>query len=220
MTDGKSTDITAAIGPELPFLRRYARALTGSQTTGDRYAVATLEAILADRTLFEGDLAPRVALFRAFHAIWSSAGAPVAEGGTDALEARAQVHLSGLTRNTREALLLRTIEEMRFDQIAQIMDITQSEAEELITIAMNEMGRTILGDVMIIEDETIIAMDIQSIVQSMGHHVTGLLAPASRPWRSAASSARTWCLPISSWRTIHRASMRSRIFWASLAISR
>ncbi|GGH55428.1 response regulator [Frigidibacter albus] len=174
MTDGKSTDITAAIGPELPFLRRYARALTGSQGTGDRYAVATLEAILADRSMFEGDLPPRVALFRAFHAIWSSAGAPVAEGGTDALEARAQVHLSNLTRNTREALLLRTIEEMRFDQIAQIMDVTQSEAEELVTIAMNEMERTVLGHVMIIEDETIIAMDIQSIVQSMGHRVTGI----------------------------------------------
>ncbi|MBC7137486.1 MAG: response regulator [Defluviimonas sp.] len=174
MTDGKPTDITAAIGPELPYLRRYARALTGSQGTGDRYAVATLEAILADRSMFESGLPPRVALFRAFHAIWSSAGAPVAEGNSDALEARAQVHLSTLTRNTREALLLRTIEEMRFDQIAQIMDVSQPEAEELVAIAMREMERSVLGHVMIIEDETIIAMDIQSIVQSMGHRVTGI----------------------------------------------
>jgi len=63
---------------------------------------------------------------------------------------------------------------MRFDQIAQIMDLSQSEAEELVTIAMTEMERTVLGRVMIIEDETIIAMDIQSIVQSMGHRVTGI----------------------------------------------
>ncbi|WP_126975228.1 response regulator [Frigidibacter oleivorans] len=174
MTEGTSTDISALIGAELPYLRRYARALTGSQGTGDRYAVATLEAILVDRSVFESGLSPRVALFRAFHAIWSSAGSPVAEEGSDTLEARAQVHLSGLTRNTREALLLRTIEEMRFDQIAQIMTISQAEAEELVEIAMREMERSVLGRVMIIEDETIIAMDIQSIVQAMGHEVVGV----------------------------------------------
>lgn len=174
MTVAPNPDISTLIAPELPYLRRYARALTGSQSTGDRYAIATLEAILADRALFASGLEPRVALFRAFHAIWSSAGAPVAEAGSDALEARAQVHLASLTRNTREALLLRTIEEMRFDQIARIMDIAQSEAEELVQIALKEMERSLLGRVMIIEDETIIAMDIQSIVQSMGHRVTGV----------------------------------------------
>ncbi|MEI4471912.1 response regulator [Frigidibacter sp. MR17.24] len=174
MTEGQTADISAMIGPELPYLRRYARALTGSQDTGDRYAVATLEAILVDRSLFETGLEPRVALFRAFHAIWSSAGAPVAEEGSDALEARAQVHLASLTRNTREALLLRTIEEMRFEQVAQIMQVSPGEAEELVTIALREMERSVLGRVMVIEDETIIAMDIQSIVQSMGHEVTGI----------------------------------------------
>jgi CheY-like chemotaxis protein len=167
-------ELAAGIARELPYLRRYARALTGSQSSGDAYAVATLEAILGDREILGSGLEPRVALFRAFHAIWTSVGSPVAEDGADTLEQRAQVHLSGLTRNTREALLLRTIEDMRYDQIAQIMDVSVSEAEELVAIALREMEQSVLGKVMIIEDETIIALDIQSIVQSLGHSVTGV----------------------------------------------
>ncbi len=167
-------DIGGTIGQELPYLRRYARALTGSQHSGDAFAIATLEAILADRSIFKEGMAPRTALFRAFHAIWSSAGAPVAEHGADTLEQRAQVHLRALTRNTREALLLRTIEDMSFEQIGQVMDSSAAEAEELVQIALREMEDSVLGTVMIIEDETIIAMDLQSIVSAMGHRVSGI----------------------------------------------
>jgi DNA-directed RNA polymerase specialized sigma24 family protein len=170
MTKPHSEDLASRIGAQLPYLRRYARALTGSQSTGDTYAAATLEAILQDRSAFETSDA-RVALFRAFHLIWTSSGAPVAEAS---LDTRAQVHLSALTPNTREALLLRTVEEFRFDQIADIMDVPQSEAENLVDIALREMERSVLGRIMIIEDEAIIAMDIQSIVSAMGHGVTGI----------------------------------------------
>jgi len=166
-------DLAQRIGEQLPYLRRYARALTGSQTTGDAYAAATLEAILEDRSVFEGALSPKVALFRAFHLIWSSAGAPIAEAVGDVLERRAQVHLGTLTRNTREALLLRTVEEFSFEEIAEIMQISTAEAEELLTTALNEMEASVLGKIMIIEDEAIIAMDIHSIVTGMGHRVTG-----------------------------------------------
>ncbi|OWJ80753.1 MULTISPECIES: response regulator [Haematobacter] len=166
-------DLAQRIGEQLPYLRRYARALTGSQTTGDAYAAATLEAILEDRSVFEGALSPKVALFRAFHLIWSSAGAPIAEAVGDVLERRAQVHLGTLTRNTREALLLRTVEEFSFEEIAEIMQISPAEAEELLTTALNEMEESVLGKIMIIEDEAIIAMDIHSIVTGMGHRVTG-----------------------------------------------
>lgn len=167
-------DLGATIGRELPYLRRYARALTGSQQTGDAFAAATLEAILADRSLFEAGMAPRIALFRAFHAIWSSAGAPVAEPGADMLERRAQVHLRGLTRNTREALLLHTIEDMSLEQIGQLMGITADEAQELLNVALREMEGSVLGTVLVIEDEPIIAMDLNSIVSALGHRVAGV----------------------------------------------
>ncbi|MCQ0969336.1 response regulator (plasmid) [Paracoccus sp. TK19116] len=167
-------DFAQSIARELPFLRRYARALTGSQTAGDNYAAATLEAILSDRSLMDesGDI--RVGLFRAFHAIWQSSGQPVEEASAGSREEKVQKHLTGLTPNSREALLLRTIEELRYDQIAIVMDVDQSEAEELVQIALQEMGRALRGRVMIIEDETIIAMDLKGIVQAMGHEVTGV----------------------------------------------
>ena len=165
-------DLAQAVARELPFLRRYARALTGNQAVGDNYAAATLEAILGDRSVI-GDDDTRIGLFRAFHAIWQSSGQPV-EDGTSGREAAAQARLRALTPNSREALLLRTIEEMRFDQIGRIMQVSQAEAEELVRIALDEMSRDVAGKVMVIEDETIIAMDLKGIVQSMGHEVTGI----------------------------------------------
>src|SRR5262245_6024169 len=56
----------------LPFLRRYARALTGSQASGDAYVAATLEALIADPTVLEDPRGPRVALYRSFTKIWNS----------------------------------------------------------------------------------------------------------------------------------------------------
>ncbi|PZO67428.1 MAG: response regulator [Paracoccus denitrificans] len=168
-----AAELAQSIGRELPYLRRYARALTGSQHAGDNYAAATLEAILADRSLMQGD-DTRIGLFRTFHAIWQSTGEPVDNEDQTLREAQAQLHLQKLTPNSREALLLRTIEELRYDQIAQVMQVEQAEAEELVQIALNEMGRAIRGRVMVIEDETIIAMDLKGIVQAMGHEVTGI----------------------------------------------
>ncbi|MCC6000658.1 MAG: response regulator [Pararhodobacter sp.] len=167
------------IAADLPYLRRYARALTGSQETGDRYAAATLEAMVNDRSLLARDDDLKIALFAAFHAVWQSSGAPIAQDGISddpgiGLEARAQAHLARLTPNTREALLLRTIEEFAHDEIGRIMQIDASEAQDLIAIAYREMEASIRGKVMVIEDEPLIALDIRNIVNDMGHDVTGI----------------------------------------------
>ena len=47
------------LAPHLPFLRRYARALTGSQAHGDAFVRATLEAIVAKPDEFPRDVDPR-----------------------------------------------------------------------------------------------------------------------------------------------------------------
>jgi DNA-directed RNA polymerase specialized sigma24 family protein len=179
-------DISGAIGANLPYLRRYARALTGNQTTGDNYAAATLEAILTDTAPFEGQTDPKLALFHAFHLVWASAGAPLGEPDSS-LSARAQDHLAKLTPNTREALLLHSIEGFRIEEIAAIMQIEAKEAEELIEIAIREMQASVAGKVMIIEDEAIIAMDIQAIVEEMGHKVTGIARTRTEAVALAAS---------------------------------
>ena len=72
-------DFVTNVAQELPFLRRYARALTGSQQSGDNYAAATLEAMLEDPDLVDRSISTKVALFGAFHAIWTSSGSPVEE---------------------------------------------------------------------------------------------------------------------------------------------
>src|SRR3546814_13790727 len=59
--------------PHLPFLRRYGRALTGSQTHGDAYVRATLEAIVAAPEQFPREIDHRLGLYRTFHDIWGSA---------------------------------------------------------------------------------------------------------------------------------------------------
>ncbi len=167
-------DLAHRIGANLPFLRRYARALTGSRDSGDRYAAATLEAILADPAQYDAALPPKVALFRAFHVIWTSTGAAMEGDEEDRLAGRAQRHLARLTPNTREALLLHTIEELAAEDVARIMGIAASEAQDLIDIAYEEMAQSMAGRVLIIEDEAIIAMDLESIVSDMGHRVTGV----------------------------------------------
>ncbi|MDH2326788.1 response regulator [Cereibacter sp. SYSU M97828] len=173
MPSDATPDLALLIGANLPYLRRYARALTGSQGTGDRFAAATLEAILEDATIFDSVPNEKVALFHAFHLVWASAGAPLGEPDTR-LSAKAQDHMAHLTPNTREALLLHAIEGFTHEEIGAIMQIEGSEAAELIEIAQREMADAVSGKVMIIEDEAIIAMDISAIVSEMGHTITGV----------------------------------------------
>lgn len=166
-------DLSDQIAGELPYLRRYARALTGAQSSGDKYAVATLETILQDRSVFEDEISVRVGLFKCFHAIWVSSGAPTSresEGPT----AKAQEHLASLETNTREALLLSTIEEFSIQEIAKIMDVDTDEVRHLISTAQQDMRNSISGRILIIEDEPVIAADLSAIVEDLGHTVTGI----------------------------------------------
>jgi len=173
MSDASQIDnISDALGQNIPFLRRFSRAMTGSQQSGDTFAAAALEAILADRSVLD-TTDVKTGLFRVLFQIWASAGAPV-DDGESGVKAKAQQRLASLTNNSREALLLHTIEGFSFAQIATIIGIEQAEAEELIAVARREMADSTSGSVMIIEDEAIIAMDIESIVADMGHRITGV----------------------------------------------
>lgn len=188
-SDTSQKHLSLVVADLLPFLRRYARALTGSQKTGDRYAAMTLESLLVDRSIFESASSPKVALFGAFHRIWSSLGEPV-ENDETGLTQKALSHLENLTANTREALLLHTIEDFSVSSVAEIMQTDQAEIEHLLKIALAEMEKSVTGDILVIEDEAIIALHIKQIVSELGHTVTGVarkrteavkLADAKRP---------------------------------------
>ena len=166
-----TVDLSGTVARHLPYLRRYARALTGNQTSGDNYAVAVLEAVVADPALVLAQPDPRLALFAVFHSIWESSGAPVAEADGP-LSGAAQAHLSRLTPNSREALLLSTIEGFSLEEVGTIMGSSADEAAALVATALREMEQSVSGSVLVIEDEALIAMDIMDIVEGMGHRVT------------------------------------------------
>lgn len=165
------------IAPHLPFLRRYGRALTGSQAQGDRYVRATLEAIVAAPDEFPRDVEPRLGLYRTFQAIWSSAnmddGITAGDGGTEG-EAIARARLAKVAPQSRQALLLTAMEGFTSEDTAYLMDIEGSEVDALVRDALAEIEKQTRARVLIIEDEPIIAMDIETIVRDLGHDVTGV----------------------------------------------
>lgn len=179
--------LSVIVADLLPFLRRYARALTGSQERGDKYAAITLQAFLTDRSIFETASSPKVALFASFHQIWINTGVRV-ENTETGLSAQAQRHLAGLTDNTREALLLNTVEDFTVAEVAEIMAIETSKASELLQIAEEEVEKSVSGDILVIEDEAIIALHIKKIVTELGHSVTGVARKQSEAVKLAATN--------------------------------
>jgi DNA-directed RNA polymerase specialized sigma24 family protein len=164
------------LAPHLPFLRRYARALTGSQKHGDAFVRATLEAIVAAPGDFPRDVDPRLGLYRTFHAIWSSANIeddrnPAAN---DDVEGIAQARLARITPMSRQALLLTAMEGFTPEDAGYLIGSSSNEVDSLVAEALAEIERQTRAEVLIIEDEPIIAMDIETIVRDLGHTVTGV----------------------------------------------
>ncbi|KJS25167.1 MAG: Phyllosphere-induced regulator PhyR [Hyphomonadaceae bacterium BRH_c29] len=158
------------LAPHLPFLRRYARALTGNQESGDAYIRASLEALVAspDKMAAEGD--PRVALYRFFHVVWGTTGAQLDEGtGGDVATAR----LQKLAPIQRQAFLLTALEGFSRSEAAHILGVSEGELAELERAAIAEIEAELSTKVLIIEDEPIIAADLESLVEDLGHRVIG-----------------------------------------------
>ena len=167
--------IAQKISPYIPYLRRYARALTGSQHAGDAYVAALLESLLADPSGFRDDLDPRVALYQAFTRLWSSLKVnlqpmPGSGSGRKSVDAKLEV----MTPLPRQAFLLLTVEEFSTAETAQILGVSDKEAADLISQAGREIAEQVATDILIIEDEPIIAMDIEQLVRSLGHSVSGV----------------------------------------------
>ena len=165
------------LAPHLPFLRRYGRALTGSQEHGDKYVRATLEAIVAAPDQFPRDVDPRLGLYRMFQGIWSSANYDELDNdGVDAdgNEGLARARLARMTPLSRQALLLTAMEGFTPEDAAYLIDVEPSEVENLVSEALAEIEKQTRARVLIIEDEPIIAMDIETIVRDLGHEVTGV----------------------------------------------
>ena len=65
-------NLSATIAPHLPFLRRFSRAVSGSQESGDAMVAAMLEAIIADADIFPQASSDRIALYKIFARLFTS----------------------------------------------------------------------------------------------------------------------------------------------------
>jgi CheY-like chemotaxis protein len=175
-TEDISMSIAKEIAPHLPYLRRFARALTGTQASGDAYVVAMLEALVLDPSAFPRDLNPRIGLYRTFLTLWSSVGLNTADPSAPVTLGRTAVerNLEALTPRPRQAFLLRTVEGFSIEEVGAIMGVAAAEAAVLVQTAGQEIAEQVATDVLIIEDEPIIALDIETMVEELGHTVTGV----------------------------------------------
>jgi DNA-directed RNA polymerase specialized sigma24 family protein/CheY-like chemotaxis protein len=161
-----------AVLQHLPFLRRYARALTGSQASGDAYVAATLESLIASPNVLADSANSRVGLYRLFTKIWNSVAV---NGKAEAGEALPpEHHIGQITPRPRQAFLLVALEGFSEEDAAHILDCDLPTLRHLVEESGHELAAEIATDVLIIEDETFIAMDIEALVESLGHNVIGI----------------------------------------------
>ncbi len=166
--------IAREIASLLPYLRRFSRALSGSQSGGDAYVLATLEALVEDPTIYDKALPGRVALYKIFLALWSSANGSQRSQASAPGRGAVETNLDALTPLPRQAFLLRTVEGFDLSEVAAILARTPQEVATLVEQAGREIAEQVATSVLIIEDEPIIALDIEAMVQDLGHEVTGI----------------------------------------------
>jgi CheY-like chemotaxis protein len=156
MTSLRREDLIRA----LPYARRYARALTGSQPRGDALVAESLQDILSDAQA-DGD---------AQHALYRTVTRRFDKAASNA----SPFVIGRLSQKQRQLLLLSSLEELPIDVAAPIVGMAPKDAEAQLADAREHLRAGAATDVLIIEDEPVIAMDIEELVQSCGHNVVGV----------------------------------------------
>ena len=164
--------ISHDIAPFLPDLRRFSRALSGSQESGDAFVMATLQRLLESHARFPRDIPPRTALYRAFLDQWSTQRPP--EPAPDG-DARAfDRNLAALSPEVRQAFLLTKMEDFSIAEASIIMGLDPAHVRKLLERGARDIAHGLAARILIIEDEPIIAMDLETIVEELGHKVIGV----------------------------------------------
>jgi DNA-directed RNA polymerase specialized sigma24 family protein len=166
--------LSARIAPHLPYLRRFSRAVSGSQQSGDALVGAMLEAVIADISIFPQASNDRIALYQIFARLFTSVAIRVPQEEPASLwEQRAAANLNAISPLPRQAFLLVAVEGFSEEEAAEVLDVSSAEFMELLSEASAEISRQVATDILIIEDEPLIAMDIEEMVESLGHRVVG-----------------------------------------------
>jgi CheY-like chemotaxis protein len=158
--------------------------LTGSQQAGDAAVARLLEAILAEPSSFPA-LPARVALYHSFvNAFTSRLEDPKAQ--EIAIGKTAARSLAALTPQARQAFLLVSVEDFTRGEAGQILGASEARIDQLLNEAGAEIGRQIATDVLIIEDEPLIAIDLQRLLKDLGHRVTSVARTHKEALKAAA----------------------------------
>ncbi|AWW74279.1 response regulator [Erythrobacter sp. KY5] len=165
------------VARELPFLRRYARMLTGSQAAGDAAVRETLQAMIAAPDEFRTDIPVRNELYRVFHKLWTDASLRSIDLSTAVIGA--------LPHKARKALLLTTIEGFAEDETAFILSIEESEVRTCVAEARDAISSMLSSRVLVIEDEAIIALHLKQLLVDMGNDVAAVARTASEAVEAA-----------------------------------
>lgn len=165
-----------AIKENLPYLRRFARSLTGTQKSGDGYVRMLLEAAQSDRDLVAQMASGRVGLYHAFCKLHRS-GASAALG------------VSREVPQQRQALLLTTMEDFSIAQAGEILGLSAQDVEAQVAEALAVIDGESPARVLIIEDEPLISMQLEGLVEDLGHVVCGMAATRDQAVALAAEHA-------------------------------
>jgi len=178
--------VVANTAPHVPYLRRFARALTGGQQSGDAYVVSVLEELVADPNSFDIEKNPRLELFKAFCRTWNSIEVNLEKEELEPQELDSTARrLEAITPLARQAFLLMAVEEFSLPEIAEILGKSETDVGHLIDQAGREIAEQVATNVLIIEDEPLIAMDIEALVRSLGHEVDGVARTHDEATRAA-----------------------------------
>ncbi|ACJ00817.1 response regulator [Rhodospirillum centenum] len=182
--------ISEALLRQVPFLRRYARALTGSPEAGDDLVGRALPVVLDDPDGYglggEGE-ARRGALYALLNRLQDDAGPrPQPVETSHPMEAA----LALLPEAERRLFLLVSLEELSFQEAAAVLGVAPDQAHALMADAQEALREALIASIMIVEDDAIIAFDLAETVRGMGHTVCGTAATME----SALTTARD-CRP-------------------------
>ena len=179
--------LSASVAPHLPYLRRFARALTGTQGSGDTYVAAVLESLIADAAILQSASNAKIALYQTLCTLWGSV--PInsfSDAAQPSWEATVQGRLAHIPGPARQVFLLSAVEGFDRKDIGEIIQQSDGEVETLFDDANRQISEMIASDILIIEDEPLIALDIEDTITSLGHRSVGI----ARTHKEAVKLAR------------------------------
>src|SRR5258705_10791513 len=168
--------MSEAITRTLPFLRRYARAVTGSQKRGDEWVRLCAEVAVQQPDLIAQADDTKLGVFTLFHRLQQPFGNLEESTSDNSVSGRLKESLTDMAPVQRQVLLLTVLEGFTVADAATILGIDAGTAERSLEEARRELQRVAAVRVLVIEDEAVIALDVADIVRNAGHQVVGIAA--------------------------------------------